>query len=294
MAETQHTPTLADLPKARVVVVGDFISDVWAYGRIERISPEAPVPVFLQERVEVMPGGAGNVAANLEALGCFPTLLTDRGNGSPRKTRYVVGGQQVLRVDDEVIRRINGHVARDIFRQATMTPLIGALVLSDYGKGVFLGDLASSLITWALRFNIPVIVDPKGSWSRYAHATVVTPNEAELDEDDPTRLMSVHGIHSVLLTRGARGMTLYSPGEATDIPATAREVFDVVGAGDTVVAVLAAALAVGFPMIEAARIANAAAGVVVGKRRTAVCSLQELSDACGPLFFTGEMNRDHR
>lgn len=279
MAIEQHTPTLADLPKARVVVVGDFISDVWAYGRIDRISPEAPVPVFLQERIEVMPGGAGNVAANLEALGCFPTLLTDRGNGSPRKTRYVVGGQQVLRVDDEVIRRVNGHVARDIFRQATMSPLIGALVLSDYGKGVFLGDLASSLITWALRFKIPVIVDPKGSWSRYAHATVVTPNEAELGEDDPLRLMNEYGIDNILLTRGPRGMTLYSGDEETNILAGAREVFDVVGAGDTVVAVLAAALAVGFPLPRAAVLANKAAGVVVGKRGTATCSLAELEAA---------------
>jgi D-beta-D-heptose 7-phosphate kinase/D-beta-D-heptose 1-phosphate adenosyltransferase len=280
MASEQHTPTLADLPKARVVVVGDWISDVWAYGRVDRISPEAPVPVFLQERVEIMPGGAGNVAANLEALGCFPTLLTDRGNGSPRKTRYVVGGHQLLRVDDEVIRPIVPAVADDIFRQATMSPLIGALVLSDYGKGMFLGRLTQRLIQWARGFGIPVIVDPKGAdWSKYAGASVITPNEAEWAAMDGAGSI-MDGRTSVLETKGAKGMRLlFADGPTLAIPATAREVFDVTGAGDTVVAVLAAALAVGYPLVDAARIANRAAGIVVGKRGTATCSLAELEAA---------------
>ncbi len=276
---TDQHPTLSDLPKARVVVVGDYISDVWAYGRVERISPEAPVPVFLQERVEVMPGGAGNVAQNLEALGCFTNLFTDRGNGSPRKTRYVVGGHQMLRVDDEVIRRIDSNVANDIFRMATASPLIGALVLSDYGKGMFLGDLAERLIGWAAQFQIPVIVDPKGSWKRYAGAAVITPNEAEMADMNPVWAMEEYSIRNILLTRGALGMMLHGRGVAISIPTEPREVFDVVGAGDTVVAVLAAAMAVGIPLWDAAILSNAAAGVVVGKRGTATCSLAELVEA---------------
>ncbi len=280
MTDRQHTPSIRDLPKARVVVVGDFVQDVWVHGRVERISPEAPVPVFLQERVDLADGGAGNVSANLAALGCFHELFTDRGNGSPRKTRYVVGGQQLLRVDDEVIRRIAPHNENDIFKLATFSPNIGALVLSDYGKGMFLNELAGRLINWARQFDIPVIVDPKGSWKRYTGATVITPNEAELGEDDPQWLMSQYVISNVLLTRGARGMTLYNGhDDETHISATAREVFDVTGAGDTVVAVLAAALAVGFTLQTAAVIANAAAGVVVGKRGTATCSLAELEAA---------------
>jgi len=272
-------PSIRDLAKARVVVVGDFIQDVWAYGRVDRISPEAPVPVFLQERVEVVPGGAGNVAANLSALGCFPELFTDQGNGSPRKTRYVCGGQQMLRVDDEVVRAVGRHVEADVYKLATSSPLIGALVLSDYGKGMFLNDLAGRLIAWARQFDIPVIVDPKGSWKRYGGASIITPNVAELGDEDPERLIREYAFGAVLVTRGAEGMTLYTEGREIKIPAQAREVFDVVGAGDTVVAVLAAALAIGYDPLDASILANSAAGVVVGKRGTATCSLDELEAA---------------
>ena len=270
---------MTDFAKARVVVVGDGIIDRWIYGRVERISPEAPVPVFIHERQEDRPGGAFNVGANLEALGCQPTVLTDLAIPSPLKERYIASGQQLFRCDREQIREIDPHVARDIFRQATASPLIGALVLSDYGKGVLLGNLPALLIEWARGFNIPVIADPKQHWKRYAGATVVTPNLAELGDDQPDYLRGIYGFDAVLVTKGAAGMTLHASDGALDIPATAREVFDVCGAGDSVVAVLAAALAVGYPLPEAARLANAAAGVVVSKSGTATCSLAELEAA---------------
>lgn len=280
MAETNHTPSIRDLPNARIVVVGDYLIDRWVHGRVERISPEAPVPVFVADMVEDRrPGGAGNVGANLAALGCYPTVLTNIGDSSPVKERYIAQGQQIFRVDREIIRPIHRQIANDLYLKATASPTIGALVLSDYGKGIFLGDLAARLIAWADQFKIPVIVDPKGDWRRYTGATVITPNEAELGDEDPDRLMPEFGFEAVLATRGSKGMVLHMRDNRWHIPAAAREVFDVTGAGDTVVAVLAAAVAVGFSLPEAAKLANAAAGVVVGKRGTATCSLEELKGA---------------
>ncbi len=277
MVKTKHTPKLNDLPRARVVVVGDIITDHWIYGRVERISPEAPVPVFLQERVELSDGGAGNVAANLAALGCNDTGDRLFGLRTSIKRRFIAGNhQQMFRHDiekGEALSRLGEDI---IFSQATTSTSIGCLVLSDYGKGTLTPGLCQKLIRWARQRKIPVVVDPKGEdWSKYDGATVITPNEAEYDHAIRPRMWS----YDLVVTLGARGMRLeIGSDKPIEIPAQAREVFDVVGAGDTVVAVLAACLAVGFGMTEAARVANKAAGVVVGKRGTATCSLEELKN----------------
>lgn len=275
---------LAKLSEARVLVVGDQIIDRWIYGRVDRVSPEAPVPVVKVERQEEMPGGASNVAANLRALGCEVVLLGMRAD-PPVKVRIIANGQQIARYDIENTTPITEQREEQIFHAVHRWTfdhddgwMPGALVLSDYGKGVVTPNLCRGLIEWAQRNKIPVVVDPKGrDWSKYAGATVITPNEAEY-----AQVIFRHRISArILLTRGADGMTLMKLCEesAIDIPAHATGIVDAVGAGDTVVAALAAALAAGFDLPTAARISNAAAGVVVQKRGTATCTFGELESA---------------
>jgi D-beta-D-heptose 7-phosphate kinase/D-beta-D-heptose 1-phosphate adenosyltransferase len=271
---------LAKLTEARVLVVGDQIIDRWIYGRVDRVSPEAPVPVVKVEREEEMPGGASNVAANLRALGCDVILLGMR-EYPPIKVRIIGNGQQIGRYDIEDTTPISEMREGEIFHAVhTLKPeeKPGALVLSDYGKGVVTRNLCNALIGWAERNKIPVVVDPKGKdWSKYQGCTVITPNEAEWEAYRPN---SGCCARAVLLTRGAKGMILSEMyKDRIMIPAHATGVVDTVGAGDTVVAALSAALAAGFDLPAAARISNAAAGVVVQKRGTATCSLAELEAA---------------
>lgn len=280
LADRKHTPSLDILPSARVVTVGDGIRDRWIYGRVDRISPEAPVPVFVEERVEERPGGAANVQANLAALGIAGygnTMLGRGGWKAPIKERFIVGRQQIFRRDIEEIVPLSQLAQNDIVNQIKGFHTAGCLILSDYGKGTLTADLCMRLIQWARFLNIPIVVDPKGDdWSKYEGATVVTPNMKEYDQTDG------RFIGDILITKGADGMLLWRHAAAVEIeiPAQAKEVFDVTGAGDTVVAILGACLAVGFDMETAARIANAGAGVVVGKPGTATCSLAELKEAC--------------
>lgn len=281
---------LAKLSEARVLVVGDQIIDRWIYGRVDRVSPEAPVPVVKVERQEELPGGASNVAANLRALGCDVALFGMRAD-PPVKVRIIANGQQIARYDIEDTTPITEQREEQLFHAVHRRTfdngwMPGALVLSDYGKGVVTPNLCKGLIEWAQRNEIPVVVDPKGKdWRKYAGATVITPNERELEQ---AMEASIPGNYpfidcmAVLETRGARGMTLAyteSSENDIDIPAHATGIVDAVGAGDTVVAALAAALACGFDLPTAARISNAAAGVVVQKRGTATCSLAELQEA---------------
>ncbi len=267
-------PSIRDLAKARVVVVGDAMVDVWVHGRVDRISPEAPVPVFVEERRQTRPGGAGNVVENLRALGCtvgYP--YTVKG---ATKTRYVVNNQQIFRADEEDCSAIDETTQQRSFERATQEPC-DVMILSDYAKGALPASLCQRMIAWAKAKGVKVVVDPKGAdWSKYAHADAITPNQREWEAmvDCPP-----HG--ATLVTLGARGMHLHWLGEHTEIPATNSGPVDVTGAGDTVVAVLAAALAVGFDLEQAARLANAAAGVTVGKFGTATCSLDELEAAMG-------------
>ena len=297
---------------ARVLVVGDVMLDRYWFGEVARISPEAPVPVVRVTRRDERLGGAANVAHNLASLGARVSLVGVVGNDEPGATieamaraagidcrlardpamptiiklRVIGRQQQLLRIDFEeppgpaaLERKLDGVAAA--IAQARV------LVLSDYGKG----GLAQidRLIAMARERGLPIIADPKGDdYARYRGVTLLTPNRAELrevvgawsDEADLHRraqaLRESLDIAYLLLTRSEEGMTLFSAGGAAHVPAQAREVFDVSGAGDTVVAVLAAMTALGRPMDEAMRLANRAGGIVVGKLGTASVSPAEL------------------
>ncbi len=309
--------------ECKILVVGDIMLDRYLWGQVRRISPEAPVPVVKLRRTTEALGGAGNVANNLAGLGCRVTviglcgrdetaaslkrLLDEKGirheltvDGSRptiTKTRIMAQKQQVLRLDEE-----HGHGPDEGVLAALKKSALDALsrsdavILSDYGKGIFhSAALAQDLIQAAGAEGVPVLVDPKGvQWERYAGATCVTPNTAELEacagqylENDPALLATEaeairrrYTLASMLVTRGEHGMCLIREGEAPEmISARALEVYDVSGAGDTVIATLAACLAVGLPMDRAAAVANHAAGVVVGKLGTQPILKSELLTA---------------
>lgn len=327
---------VAAFREATVLCVGDVMLDRFVYGTVERISPEAPIPVMQVTRETSMLGGAGNVARNLVGLGArvsflslvgddpagravadmlgalegvHPTLEVEPGRQTGIKIRYIAGAQQLLRADQEAVAPISGlHEERLAAAAEEALATAGALVLSDYGKGVLTPGLTRRLIDLARARGVPVVVDPKGrDYGRYRGATVVTPNRRELFEATgmPTgtnaeveaacrHIMVTCGIECVLATRSQDGMTLVgstapaengadgaSPpaGAVHHLPAEAREVFDVSGAGDTVVATLATAMAVEVPLPEAAALANVAAGIVVGKVGTAAVHAAELEDA---------------
>lgn len=300
------------LARARVLVTGDAMLDRYWFGDAERISPEAPVPVVRVMRTEERLGGAANVALNIANVGASTTLLSvvgddesghtidrllrnanihpelqfDPEHETTVKLRVVARQQQMVRCDfeawpaDEVLAKHLG-----VFEQLLNDTDV--LVLSDYGKGGL--SHITKMIEAARAKGIPILIDPKGDdYSRYAGATLITPNRAELrqvighwrDEMDLTAraqaLREELGLQYILLTRSEEGMTLFgSDGEFT-VPAQALEVYDVSGAGDTVIAVLAAMLATGAPIKEAVRTANKAGGIVVGKLGTATVSHAEL------------------
>jgi D-beta-D-heptose 7-phosphate kinase/D-beta-D-heptose 1-phosphate adenosyltransferase len=302
-----------------VLCVGDAMLDRFVYGSVERISPEAPIPVLCIERETAMLGGAGNVVRNLVAVGAAPAfvsvvgddaagrevtrLVGEHGEIDPCivveperqttiKTRFFASHQQLLRADRESRSPISEAIRDQLLtRVERLLPKAGVMVLSDYGKGVLSTPIAAELIQRAKKAGKQVIVDPKGTdYSIYAGATVVTPNRKELheatampvDSDEQVvaaarHLIDTCGFEAVLVTRSQDGMTLLrADGQVNHLPAEAREVFDVSGAGDTVVATLAAALASGATLPEAAHLANVAAGIVVGKVGTAVAYAEEL------------------
>ncbi|MAZ34104.1 MULTISPECIES: D-glycero-beta-D-manno-heptose-7-phosphate kinase [unclassified Thalassospira] len=320
MTDLSHLAQLVEqLPNAKVLCIGDVMLDRFVYGSVTRISPEAPIPIIRVERESAMLGGAGNVTRNATALGASvrflslvgddlpgrevmeyvandkgvePYIQIERNRPTTIKTRYIAGGQQLLRSDNETTATLAAATISNLSALAAqLAPDVSAIVLSDYGKGVLHGDVVAATIAAARKAGKPVIVDPKGTdYSIYRGATVVTPNRAEAqaatgidiqsDEDAiaaATKIITECGIENVLLTRSQDGMTLVtSTGEAIHLPTEAREVFDVSGAGDTVVACLASAIAGGASLSDAARIANVAAGIVVGKIGTAVVYPDEL------------------
>jgi len=295
-----------------VLVVGDIMLDRYWFGEVSRISPEAPVPVVLISNEDQRLGGAANVAWNCKELGARTRLLSvvgrdepgralekllkkkgvraslqyDRGLSTTQKLRVIGRRQQLLRIDFE------RPPSREVLA-SKLEEFKGALadfdvvVLSDYGKGG-LAHIAE-MIRSARRAGKRVLVDPKGDdWSRYRGASVITPNLAELREvvgswksekDLKTRAQALRerlGLEALLLTRGGDGMTLFSGRRILNVKAEAREVFDVTGAGDTVVATLAVMLAAGASLEAAMRVANRAAGIVVGKLGTAAVTHDEL------------------
>ena len=314
MSHQRHPlPAADELARKRILVVGDVMLDRYWYGAVERISPEAPVPVVRVEREEERLGGAANVALNVRTLGARATLLTVVGadhaaqslgrmltthgieaalHVDPQlstivKLRVIGRAQQLIRVDFENTpdHEVLGEMV-DVF--AEQLPVHDAVLFSDYGKG----GLAHipRMIELARAAGKPVLVDPKGSeYKRYAGASVITPNRGELqqvvgpwrDERDlaarVAALREAIAVEAVLLTRSEEGMTLFEGTAIHHEPARAREVFDVTGAGDTVIATLAALMAAGLSLEAAMRWANKAGGIVVGKFGTAAVTYDELA-----------------
>ncbi|HXZ91912.1 MAG TPA: D-glycero-beta-D-manno-heptose-7-phosphate kinase [Burkholderiales bacterium] len=297
---------------ARILVVGDVMLDRYWFGEVSRISPEAPVPVVLVGAQEERPGGAANVARNCAALGARVQLLSvigrdesgarlaqlvakegvhaklhrDASLQTTQKLRVIGRQQQLLRIDFETApsREVLASKLAD-FEQAL--PDCDLVILSDYGKGGL--THIARMIRLARAARKPVLVDPKGDdYSRYKGATMVTPNRAELrqvigswrTEKDLERraqgLRRALGLEALLLTRSEEGMSLFRAGHSLRVRAVEREVYDVSGAGDTVIATVGVMLASGMKLEDAVRVANRAAGIVVGKLGTAVATLEEL------------------
>lgn len=312
MAESKSSMHIPDTSKARVLVVGDVMLDRYWFGDVGRISPEAPVPVAKIERTEDRPGGAANVARNCVALQAKTSLLSVVGNdeagqslarlltgagidaslledaklNTTVKLRVVARQQQLIRIDfenwpdHEVLKAKLAEFEQRL-------PNCDVVILSDYGKGGL--THITEMIRLSRAAGKPVLVDPKGDdYSRYAGASVITPNRSELrevigrwkDEDELTEkaqgLRRQLGLQALLLTRSEEGMTLFAEDGQTHQSAQAREVYDVSGAGDTVIGTMAVMLASGASLSEAMALANRAAGIVVAKLGTAVATLEEM------------------
>jgi rfaE bifunctional protein kinase chain/domain len=315
-----HLQALVDrFAGRRLLVLGDLMLDHYLWGRCERISPEAPVPVVEVQKETSSLGGAGNVAANLTALGAEPVLVglvgeddrsrllfeafADRGvdtraivrdpsRPTTMKTRIIAHSQQVVRADWESRADVEGKALKTLL--ATLErelPKCHGLIVSDYGKGVVTRVVLEKAIGLAKAKKLPTCVDPKESHiDAYKGVSILTPNQNEAGYvmgqriTDETSLMSVGwglqkrlDVDCALITRGADGMSLFErSGRYTHLPTVAREVYDVTGAGDTVVSVVSLALAAGADYPEACYLANHAAGVVIREVGTATCSPSEL------------------
>ncbi|HWN30190.1 MAG TPA: D-glycero-beta-D-manno-heptose-7-phosphate kinase [Burkholderiales bacterium] len=304
----------AALAKARLLVVGDAMLDRYWYGEVERISPEAPVPIVRidTKKEDERPGGAANVACNAAALGAQVTLLSvvgvdgpgarlenllkrnrvrallhhDRSIMTTVKLRVVARHQQLVRVDFETTPS-HEVLASKLADFEKKLPACDVVILSDYGKGGL--KHIARMIALANRAGKIVLVDPKGNdFEQYRNATMLTPNRAEFQQvmgvwksdkefaAKARQLMRKLNLKALLVTRGEEGMTLFSNGGMLKVQAQAREVFDVSGAGDTVIAALGVMLASGVDLPDAVRIANRAAGIVVGKFGTAAVYREEL------------------
>ena len=311
-----------DFENIRILVVGDVMLDRYWWGDVNRISPEAPVPIIKLNRSTLVAGGAANVAANVAGLGAIPVLVGCIGKDvdgeflagllqeqsitteylieledrpTTVKTRIVAHSQQVARVDHEISEHLSAsdesRLANLILREIDQ---VNAVVISDYAKGVVTDAIVGKTINAGKQHRVPVIVDPKGkNYSKYRGATVLTPNRKEaaeacnLDESSRSavelsgrKLFNAIDVGAVLITQGEEGMTLFSDtGDPVRFAAATRDVFDVTGAGDTVIATLAVGLAAGKTLASAAQLANEAAGVVVGHVGTTPISLLELRHA---------------
>ncbi len=306
-----------DFSKSRILVIGDVILDKYYYGKVSRISPEAPVPVIKVVKEKHTPGGSGNVVSNISGLNakvCHISLTGKDINAQKlrqvlknpnienkfiavskatiTKIRIIGEHQQVARLDFEekftISKAITDKITAAFDKMITRAD---AVVISDYGKGLCTSGICRFIINGSNKRNIPVIVDPKGyDWEKYKNAFIITPNVKELseaagkeipNEDDEIvntgrQIMNRYSLQNLLVTRSDRGMTLIGKSSVHHIPTRAIEVFDVSGAGDTVVAAMATGLASGLTVPESADIANRAAGIVVGKFGTASIEIDEL------------------
>ena len=297
---------------SRVLVAGDVMLDRYWFGDVERISPEAPVPIVHVSRSEERPGGAANVARNAASLGAHVTLLSVVGDDEPGrslakllaatgvrpvfqtdaafptivKLRVISRQQQLLRCDFEM-PPADALLEAKMAEYASLVSGVDAVILSDYGKGSL--AKVARMVELAKTAGKPVLVDPKGEdFTPYRGATLLTPNRAEFrqvvgrwrDEaefrEKAQRLRETLDLEALLVTRSEEGMTLFMRDATHHIPTVAKEVFDVSGAGDTVIATLGAMVAAGADLPTATRVANQAAGIVVGKLGTAVVLPEEL------------------
>ena len=306
-----------------VLVVGDVMLDKYIWGEVERISPEAPVPVLRTARHSQQPGGAANVAMNLAGLGAQVTVMgfgggdddqrrleallrevgikslivTCPGVPTTSKLRVLAGHQQLLRLDDDPPHASFRGAADQLLRSALAAlPQASVVVLSDYAKGVLSEQVCRRVIAEARRRRIPVVVDPKGhDFSRYRDATTICPNAKELaavtgeSASELNRLLATGqkmvgalNLQHMLVTLGDKGIAIVRPDSCLHVPAAARQVFDVSGAGDTVVAVVAVATAALVTVEVAVRLANRAAGIVIGKVGTVPIQREELLGALSP------------
>ena len=304
------------LSSKRILVAGDFLFDIYTHGDVKRISPEAPVPVLRICSENSLPGGAGNTVLNLFSLGMevipfgrigddsagrsildhfkgkgidTSLLLIDKCFITPVKNRLLALGQQLMRVDREEGLNLSYEMEKEIISMIpNVLKNIDLVAISDYAKGFLSRTVLSSLILQSRVMSIPVIVDPKGSdFSRYSGATILKPNlseaitaaniglDASLDDVANHILRSVD-IRDLVITRSGDGISIFSNGKRKDFPALSREVRDVTGAGDTVLAVFAASIANGLDISNAAMLANRAASVVIGRLGCVAVSLNEI------------------
>jgi D-beta-D-heptose 7-phosphate kinase/D-beta-D-heptose 1-phosphate adenosyltransferase len=314
--------------KQSVLVIGDTMIDKFVWGKVKRISPEAPVPVVEVTKETETLGGAGNVANNITAFGAKAYIISAVGDDSTGrsliemmgkkninsdylvcdsdrptiiKTRIIAVSQQLVRVDKEVKGVLHHSTEAKIIKNIeAVIPKVNAVIISDYGKGVVSRKVLRKAISLAEKRRIPVTVDPKiENFKKYKKVTSITPNVKEAVEGMNARnvktdadienlgkrILKALNSDSVLITRSEKGMTLFQPGgKVTNIPTRAKEVFDVTGAGDTVISTMTLALAAKADLRSAAEIANFAAGIVVGKIGTAVTSQDELKEAVSEFY----------
>ena len=312
-----YKKVLKEFKKRKILVIGDLILDRYIWGKVNRISPEAPVPIVEVTNENFLLGGASNVAHNIAALGGRVTLVgvagNDRGGEILRKmlseediecggifwssrpttvkTRVIAHSQQMVRFDREERARVEGKVLKNLidYIQAEI-PKHDAAVISDYRKGVISSDLVREVLRKTRPRGVFVAVDPKvGHFHCYKNVSLITPNVAEAStasgieiRDDKSLLRAGNTLlrkipcEAVLITRGEQGMSLFRKGKVVHIPTVAKNVYDVTGAGDTVIATFTLAHAAGADMTESAVIANHAAGIVVGEVGTAVVTPEEL------------------
>jgi D-beta-D-heptose 7-phosphate kinase/D-beta-D-heptose 1-phosphate adenosyltransferase len=310
----------------RVLVVGDVMLDRYCFGEVNRISPEAPVPIVKVQRETSGPGGAANVAHNIARLGALATLIGMAGRDGPgrelarlagkagiaahfvadafattTKTRIIGAHQQMLRLDVEEYRPPGANAVRGLIRTINRSIRDADIViLSDYGKGVCGDRVCRAVLAAAKKRRLPVVVDPKAEdWSTYAGADFISPNVKELSmaagrtvpnedariETAARELLVRYRLGHLLVTRSEKGLSLISGNRSLHMRSRAQEVFDVSGAGDTVVATFAVAHAAGLPIDASLSLANAAAGIVVAKIGTCPVELHELETAARSLHI---------
>ena len=317
MNQTAVQQIISRFPSLRILVLGDFMLDHFVMGRVDRISPEAPVPIVDVDTEEFHLGGAGNVVINGKTLGAQMIPLGVIGNDwsgervrelfleqqlpsdglltserpTTLKTRILAHQQQVVRVDREQRTLISDELQNQLVNQfLKLIDSVDGIIISDYAKGTLTPALLAKILPEARKRNKLVCLDPKTRhFSSYTPVTVITPNQSEassllgypiVNEEDlmeaAKRILKLIDCTALLITRGDKGMALFTNGEFKLVPTKAREVYDVTGAGDTVITTICLALAAGAEMIQAVELANAAAGIVVGKIGTATVTVSEL------------------